>query len=61
MTISESEVTDIVVDGVDHADHPDYADAFIQSATYQGRPMTENEIKQLSSDFVHAEVLKSLI
>lgn len=45
--IDLSKVDNIVFDGIDHSDAPDYADAFIQSADYEGRPMTEEELLEL--------------
>jgi hypothetical protein len=53
MTVSKlvySKVSNIEVDGINHADHPDYSDAFIISADYDGRPMTEDEINELNED-----------
>ena len=54
-------ITNVEVDGVDIKDYPDFCDAFISSADYNGKPMTEEEIDELSDDFVHDEVLKSIV
>jgi len=43
-------VTDLVWSDVDHTDYPDYCDAFIESATYKDREMTEDEIEELMDD-----------
>ena len=54
-------ITNVEVDGVDIKDYPDFCDAFISSADYNGKPMTEEEIDELSDDFVHDEVLESIV
>jgi hypothetical protein len=54
-------ITNVEVDGVDIKDYPDFCDAFISSADYNGEPMTEFQLDQLSDDFVHDEVLKSIV
>ena len=51
-------VEDIVIEGINHGDYPDYCDAFIVSATYNGRKMTEREIEDLPDDFVYEKVLE---
>ncbi len=45
-----TKVTNIEFDGVDHRDYPDYCDAHIVSANYEGREMTEFEIEELNDD-----------
>ena len=45
--IDAYKVTDLVWSDVDHSDYPDYCDAFIESATYKDREMTEDEIEEL--------------
>ena len=54
-------ITNVEVDGVDIKDYPDFCDAFISSADYNGEPMTEFQLDQLSDDFVHDEFLKSIV
>ena len=53
-------ITNIEVDGVDFKDAPDFADAFISAADYDGREMTEEELEQLNKNtsFVHQCVLE---
>jgi hypothetical protein len=50
-----SRIEDVEVDGIDTRDYPDFCDAFIASATYKGREMTERELDRLNddSDFVY--------
>ena len=45
--INTHAVTDVEWSGIDHKDHPDYCDAFIEKATYEDREMTEDEIEEL--------------
>ncbi len=51
-----------VVAGINMRDYPDFCDAFIESATYQGREMTEEELEVLNenSDFVYEAVQSKL-
>lgn len=55
-------VTDIEVDGIDTRDYPDFCDAFISSATVNGRKATDWELDQLSDDgdLVYSEVERVL-
>jgi hypothetical protein len=48
-----SKITDIEFDGIDHSDDPDYSDAYIESAKYDGAEMTEEEIESLDTCWVH--------
>lgn len=54
-----SKIDDIEVDGIDGRDAPDFCDAYISSASYDGRDMTDDELDQLNSDgdFVHEQVI----
>ena len=49
-------IEDVEVDGIDTKDYPDFCDAFICSATYAGREMTEEELDVLNedSDYVYS-------
>ena len=49
-TDKEVNVTDVIVDGVDHKDYPHYCDAFLQSAKIDGREATEAELNELEAD-----------
>jgi hypothetical protein len=48
--LNYSKISDVQVDGIDTRDYPDFADAFIASATYKGRPMRDAELDRLNSD-----------
>lgn len=55
-------IENIVIDGIDHKDYPDYCDAFIESADYEGRELTDEELDELNENqmFVHAAVFDQL-
>lgn len=57
-----SQIKDIEVDNIKMYDFPDFVDAFIISATYMGREMTEEELDILNedTDFVHQCVMDQL-
>lgn len=45
-----SKITDVEVVNIRHYDAPDYVDAFIESASYEGREMSEDELDLLNED-----------
>ena len=51
-------ITNVVLDGIDLEDYPDFCDAYIVSADYDGEPMTEDQIDKLNedSDLVYTEI-----
>jgi hypothetical protein len=51
-------IDNIKWDGIDHIDYPDYADSYIVSADYDGRPMTQEEIESLDSTWVYARLME---
>lgn len=55
-------IDNIELDGIDTNDYPDYCDAFIVSADYDGKPMTDEQIDLLNedSDFIYECVQKYL-
>jgi hypothetical protein len=57
-----SKIDNIEIDGIDTGDYPDFCDAYIVSADYDGVPMTEEEINTLNEDrdFVHEKVFDKL-
>jgi len=44
-------ITNVVLDGLDHKDYPDYCDAFIDSADYDGKEMTDEQLDELNEDY----------
>ena len=55
-------IDNIEVDGIDTKDYPDFCDAFIVSANYNGKPMTNKQINKLNedTDFVYECVNNNL-
>jgi len=41
-------ITIIDIEGIDGRDYPDFCDAFVAEADYDGEPMTEEELDQLN-------------
>ena len=63
MNLDLSKIEDIEIDGINHNDYPDFCDAFISSATYQNRDMTEEELEILDEeyrDFVYEKLMDYL-
>jgi hypothetical protein len=60
--IDTSKVDNVEVDGIDHKDYPDFVDAYIASADYNGIPMTEDQLTELNEnyDFLYEAVTNSL-
>lgn len=61
-TIDINRVSNVVMGSVKAWDYPDFADAFIQTADLDGRPMTDEELELLNenSDFVWQCAFESL-
>ncbi len=57
-----TKVSNIEFDGIDHKDYPDYADAYIVSADYDGVEMTSDQIDELNenSEFVYDKLMEHL-
>ena len=57
--INIKDVEDIEIEGVDYKDYPKFCDAFITSADYNGKPLTDKELDKVNddTDFVHSCVL----
>ena len=63
MIFDLKKISNITVGGIDTTDYPDFCDAYIQSADYDGEPMTNDEIDELNdnhSDFVYDAVMDQL-
>ena len=46
-----NKITNVSLDGIDHRDYPDYCDAFIDSADYDGKEMTDEQLDDLNEDY----------
>jgi hypothetical protein len=53
-------ITNVVIEDIFKWDMPDFCDAFISSADYNGKPMTDAELDDLKDEFVHEQVLKQI-
>ena len=50
MTLDYSKITGVRVADICMRDYPDFCDAFIEEADYEGRSMTEDELYELNQD-----------
>ena len=55
-------IDNIEVDGIDTKDYPDFCDAYIVSADYDGVPMTDEQLDEVNDDqdFQYSCVISSL-
>jgi len=55
-------IDNVKIEGIDMRDYPDFTDAFISSADYDGKPMTEYELDEINEDrdFVYEQTLKAI-
>jgi len=51
MTIDFKLIDNVIVDGIDYKDYPDFCDAYISEADYNGKPMDEEMIEVLNYDY----------
>jgi hypothetical protein len=57
-----SKISSVEVDGIDTNDAPDFVDAYITYAEYDGEPMTDEQLEELNNDgdFVYSAVERHL-
>ena len=57
-----SKISDIEIENIDYSDYPDFCDAHISDATYDGEPMSNEQLEQLNYDtsFVYDQVIKRI-
>ncbi len=57
-----TQVDNVEIDGINPADYPDFCDAYIIAADYNGEPMSEAQLNKLNecSDFVYDHILKAV-
>jgi len=55
-------IDNVMVDGIDTSDYPDFCDAYISSADYHGEPMTDEQLNTINEDseFIHNQVFEQL-
>ena len=49
-TMDYKKIDNIEVDGIDTKDYPDFCDAYIVSADYDGKPMNDDQLDELNED-----------
>ena len=62
ITLDYRKINNVQIGGLDTEDYPDFCDAYIESADYGDREMTEEELDVLNEDgcFISEEAHKSL-
>lgn len=57
-----SKISNITFDDIDTKDYPDFCDAFIASADYDGQEMTDEQLEEINEDssFVHEKLFDHL-
>ena len=58
-----SELHNVELDGVDTRDYPDFSDAYLQDAMYEGRWLSEHQINEINdndSDWVHGHIFDNI-
>jgi|TARA_R110000822_G_scaffold3883_7_gene16573 hypothetical protein len=57
-----TKIDNIVVDGIDFKDYPDFCDAYIESADYKGVPMTDKQLDEINDngDFQHECIMNDI-
>lgn len=60
MKFKDRELTDVRVAGVDPADHPDYCDAYVESAVWadSGTELSDEELEQLNDSDLLGELVQ---
>ena len=58
--IDDAMVDNVKIGGLDPSDAPDFVDAYIESADYNGQPMTGNEIDCLGSTFIYEKLIEQI-
>ncbi len=55
-------IDNIEIDGIDTKDYPDFCDAYISSADYDGVPMTDKQLDELNDDgdYVYGHIMDYL-
>lgn len=43
-------IDNVELDGIDYNDYPDFCDAYIASADYDGKPMTDEQLDEINQD-----------
>jgi hypothetical protein len=62
MKMDYKKIDNIEIDGIDTKDYPDFCDAYISSADYDGIPMTDEQLDELNEDgdYVYEHIMDYL-
>jgi len=63
MNIDIKKIDNMEFEGIDFKDYPDFVDAFLVAADYDGKEMTEEQIDYINDehyDFVNEQVYDSI-
>jgi hypothetical protein len=63
MNIDIKKIDNMEFEGIDFRDYPDFVDAFLVAADYDGKEMTEEQIDYINDehyDFVNEQVYDSI-
>ena len=62
LKLNYDSIDDVTFDGIDFKDSPDFCDAYIDSAWYDGREMTDEELDTLNEDseYVYQKLMEHL-
>ena len=60
--IDYKKIDNIEIDGIDTKDYPDFCDAYISSADYDGVPMTDKQLDEINEDgdFQHECIMNDI-
>ena len=53
-----SKIEDVYVAGINYRDAPDFCDAYIESAWYDGREMTDEELDEGADKYMNMKMVK---
>ena len=53
-------ISNITFKGINHRDYPDYCNAYIVSAEYDGKEMTQEQIEMIDGDFVYEKLIEQI-
>ena len=61
-TMDYKKIDNIEIDGIDTKDYPDFCDAYISSADYDGVPMTDEQLDELNEDgdYIYGHIMDYL-
>jgi hypothetical protein len=58
--LNYSLISNIEFKGINHRDYPDYCDAYIVSAEYDGKEMAQEQIEMIDADFFYEKLIEQI-